>query len=70
MKHWFGIRYVSLLGDNPGNGVVQGPFDSYDEAKARKLNMKQKDTESTPVFTAINKNEAELNMLAECFNRL
>ncbi|MCF7498884.1 hypothetical protein [Pseudoalteromonas sp. L1] len=70
MKHWFGFRCVDLNGRNPGSKILEGPFESYDEAKAKKLALKAVDTESTSVFTATDEPQARELMNTESFNKL
>ncbi|WP_017217187.1 hypothetical protein [Pseudoalteromonas sp. NJ631] len=70
MKYWFGFRCVDLDGRNPGSKILEGPFKSYDEAKAKKLALKAIDTESTLVFTAIDEPQARELMNTESFNKL
>lgn len=52
MEYWYGFRCIELDGSNLGSKCLEGPFSSYNEAKAHKQNARAKDMEHTAIFKA------------------
>jgi hypothetical protein len=70
MEHWYGFRCIELDGSNPGSKCLEGPFSSYNEAKAHKQNVCARDMEHTAIFQVDSKLSAEESMQSEPFNKL
>lgn len=60
LSYWFAYRVFDEQIDlEPGAPVLEGPFPTYDEAKAQKLSYRGTDLQKTSVFFAASRVDAE-----------
>lgn len=60
MSYWFAYRvYDSNIDLKPGSPILEGPFESYEEAKKEKVSIRGSDMQKTSIFPAENKLEAK-----------
>lgn len=66
MNYWFAYRvFNSDIDKSPGDAVLEGPFDSHEQAKSVKLKIQGFDMQKTSIFPANSKSEAEAQVLKE-----
>ncbi|MCG9723469.1 hypothetical protein [Shewanella sp. Isolate7] len=60
MSYWFGYRVFDKSIDlSPGAEILEGPFDSYEDAKKIKITMRGSDMQKTSIFKAISESAAK-----------
>jgi len=66
LNYWFAYRVFDQKIDiEPGTEILQGPFESYELAKAEKIKIRSSDMRKTSIFTAVSKDDAEICLLRE-----
>ena len=66
MSYWFGYRVFDRSIDlSPGSEILEGPFDSYDNAKKKKIGIRGGDMQKTLIFEASSKDEAKEKLKKE-----
>lgn len=68
MSYWFAYRvYHKEIDLNPGSPILEGPFDTYKDAKKEKEkeNIRGNDMQKTAIFPAENREEAEMKLAKE-----
>ena len=66
MDYWFAYRVFDKSIDiSPGSGILEGPFDLYEEAKKVKVSIRGSDMQKTSIFKASSKSEAESKLKNE-----
>jgi hypothetical protein len=71
MKYWYAVKvYDKLIDASPGHPVVEGPFDTYNEAKKDRATSGAPDMLRTAIFQANTKAEAKDIAERESFTRI
>ena len=71
MKHWFGYRlYDPNIDLEPRNKILEGPFETYQEAKKEKNANKAQDMLQTAIFRSETKEKAIQQLKKEPFSKL
>lgn len=66
MSYWFAYGVFDKQIDlKPGAAVLEGPFQSYDDAKSKKLRCRGSDLQKTSIFPAASKEDAERQIANE-----
>ncbi len=60
MCYWFGYRVFDRSIDlSPGSEILEGPFDSYENAKNEKISIRGSDMQKTSIFKASSEDKAK-----------
>lgn len=66
LSYWFAYRVFDKKIDlKPGAAVLEGPYQTYDQAKAKKLSCRGSDLQKTSIFPAASKEDAEKQIARE-----
>jgi hypothetical protein len=66
MSYWFAFRVFDRSIDiNPGSAILEGPFETYESAKERKIAIRGGCMQKTSIFTAPFEDEAKQNLEKE-----
>lgn len=63
MSYWFGYRVFHQ--NNPGAEILEGPFNTYEAAKAVKQSIRGSDMQKTSIFPANSREDAAEKMKYE-----
>lgn len=66
MSYWFAYRvYQKGIDLKPGSPVLEGPFQTYQDAKKLKESIRGGDIQKTSIFPADSKEQAEMKLAVE-----